>query len=225
MKTEQLKLEFHPEDWKKTYCWDEEPVLSCSLSLPAFDRPTGRAGRRIARYYIHLSQWLRATWERQVFPAACAALQSARDASLPFQPYEETVSFQVTKNSGGLFSLYWDSCWYTGGAHGTTARWGDVWSLKNGCPMTMAEFFPPRTNLKRVLPELAVRQAAEAAAAGTSWYYEDYPERLRTEFDPKRFYLTEEALSFFYPLYAAAPYAEGFPTFSVPLEDGQAVLS
>ncbi len=105
-----------------------------------------------------------------------------------------------------------------------TARWGDVWSLKSGCPMTMAEFFPPRANLKRALPELAARQAAEAVAAGTSYYFEDYPERLREAFDCKRFYLTEDALKFFYPLYSAAPYAEGIPTFSVPLEDGQAVL-
>ncbi len=224
MKTEQLNLEFRPDIWKKTYCWDEEPVLSCSLALPVFSKAANRAGQRIARYYIHLGQWLRSGWEHQVFPAACAALQAARDASLPFQPYEETVAFQVTKNSGGLFSLYWDSYWYTGGAHGMTARWGDVWSLKTGCPMTMREFFPPRTDLKKRLPELAARQAGEAIAAGTSWYYEDYPERLRAEFDLKRFYLTEEALSFFYPLYAAAPYAEGIPTFTVPMKDGRALL-
>lgn len=224
MKNEQLNLEFHPDTWKKTYCWDEEPVLSCSLTLPAFDRPAGRASRRIARYYVHLSQWLRSCWERQVFPAACAALRAAREASLPFHPYEETVTFQVTRNIAGLFSLYWDSYWYTGGAHGVTARWGDVWNLKTGCPMSMPEFFPPHIDWKRLLPELAARQAAEAIAAGTSFYFEDYPERLRTNFDCKRFYLSEDALLFFYPLYSVAPYAEGIPTFSIPLEQGRAIL-
>lgn len=136
-------LEFHPDTWERTFFWEEEPVLLCSLTLPAFDRPSTGAGRRISRYYLHLSRWLRSLWEHQVFPAACAALQAARDASLPFHPYREAITVQVTRNSGGLFSLYWDSYWYTGGAHGMTARWGDTWDLSTGCPMSLSDFFPP----------------------------------------------------------------------------------
>ena len=224
MNTVPTNLEFHPDTWERTFFWEEEPVLLCSLTLPAFDRPSTGAGRRISRYYLHLSRWLRSLWEHQVFPAACAALQAARDASLPFHPYREAITVQVTRNSGGLFSLYWDSYWYTGGAHGMTARWGDTWDLSTGCPMSLSDFFPPHTEIKRLLPALAERQAAAALAAGTSLYAPDYPELLRTQFDGKRFYLDDQTLFFFYPLCSIAPYAEGIPVFSAPLEDDSVSL-
>ena len=217
-------LEFHPDTWERTFFWEEEPVLLCSLTLPVFDRPSTRAGRRVSNYYVHLSRWLRSLWEQQVFPAACAALQSARDASLPFHPFRETVTFQVTRNGGGWFSLYWDSAWYTGGAHGMTARWGDTWDLTTGCPMSLSDFFPPRAEVKKLLPALAEQQAAAAMAAGTSLYDPNYAELLRKQFDCKRFYIDDHTLFFFYPLCSVAPYAEGVPVFSVPMEDGRVSL-
>ena len=224
MKAVPNALEFRPDNWARTFCWEEEPVLSCTLSLPVFDRPDSRAIRRVSRYYARLAHWLQSQWEQQAFPAACAALRAAREASLPFRPYRESVSFQVTRNSGGQFSLYWDSAWDDGSSQGMTARWGDTWDLAAGCPMFMADFFPPRAEPDRLLPPLAERQAAAAMDAGTSLFDPDYPRLLRTCFDRKRFYIDENNLFFFYPLCSVAPRAEGIPVFSVPLENGLASL-
>lgn len=224
MKAVPNALEFRPDSWAHTYCWEEEPVLTCALSLPVIDRPGGPSARRVSRYYARLARWLRSQWEQQAFPAACAALRTVREASLPFHPYRESVSFQVTRNSGGLFSLYWDSSWDDGGPQGMTARWGDTWDLASGCPLSMADFFPPRAEPERLLPPLAERQAAEAMDAGVSLFHPDYPQLLRSRFDRKRFYIDEHNLFFFYPLRAVAPRAEGIPVFSVPLENGLAAL-
>ena len=37
-------------------------------------------------------------------------------------------------------------------------------------------------------------------------------------FPPLNFYLTEEGLAFFYPMYAIAPAVEGIPVFTVPYD-------
>lgn len=200
--------------WTQTFCWEQEPVLLCTLSLPQFDRPVKRAERRIAAYYAHLARWLRTLWEHQAFPTACAALQAARDASLPFRPYREEVTFQITRNGGEKFSLYWDSAWETGASRGL-ARWGDTWDLGTGCPLSMTDLLPPRSDCRHTLPALAEQQAAERIAAGTSLYYPNYAELLRTKFDSKRFYIDEDSLFFFYPPGTVAPVEEGIPTFHV----------
>ena len=42
---------------------------------------------------------------------------------------------------------------------------------------------------------------------------------LRRRFHPDHYYLTEHGLSFFYPMYALGPAAEGIPVFSLPYGD------
>ena len=209
-------LELRPEPWSHTFLWNEEPVLHCALSLPLFSGVSGRGARRISRYYTRLNRWLRSQWEHQAFPAACAALQSARAASLPFQPFEETVSFQCTRNGEGLFSLYWDSRWSAGGPR-ALSRWGDTWSLDTGAPLAMSDLFPKHTNLSQLLIPLAEEQAGAALRSGTACFYSNYNQLLREHFDPKHFYIQADHLIFFYPPDTIAPPEAEIPCFSCPL--------
>jgi len=49
-----------------------------------------------------------------------------------------------------------------------------------------------------------------------SVYFDDWEKKAETEFDPGRFYLTQEGVTVFYPLYTLAPYVEGMPAFTIP---------
>ena len=49
-------------------------------------------------------------------------------------------------------------------------------------------------------------------------YAEGWRRRLRRSLSPLNFYLTEEGLAFFYPMYAIAPAVEGIPVFTVPYD-------
>ena len=204
---------------ERSFFWEEEPTLTCSLCLPQLTGE-GPAIRRIQRYYEHLASRLLHHWERRLYPEACAEAEEARRASYPFQPYENRIRFQVTCLRDGLLSLYWDDWLYIGGARGETRRHGDTWDLTSGVPLPMAAFFPPKTKLRQTLVPIAIQQAETNLTAGTSLYYDDYPALIHRHFDKGNFYLTGDTLAFFYPLHSIAPYAEGIPTFTVPLSGG-----
>ena len=49
-------------------------------------------------------------------------------------------------------------------------------------------------------------------------YLPEWRKAVRRRFNPQNYYLTEEGLAFFYPMYAIAPAAEGIPVFLMPYE-------
>ena len=42
------------------------------------------------------------------------------------------------------------------------------------------------------------------------------PQDLRRRFNSQNYYLTQEGLTVFFPMYAIAPSAEGIPAFTIP---------
>lgn len=61
---------------------------------------------------------------------------------------------------------------------------------------------------------------------GTAAYYPDYGALLRRAFSNRSFYLADDGLHWFYPMYSVAPAAEGIPDFSLPYgEAGPFLLS
>ena len=49
-------------------------------------------------------------------------------------------------------------------------------------------------------------------------YDPEWRKKLRRRFNSRNYYLTEEGLTYFFPMYAIAPAAEGIPVFTVPYE-------
>ena len=213
-------VEMH--SWARVLRYEDAPVLSLSLSWPSLPG-TCPGFRRINRCCRHLAQVWQQRWEGPVYRDACAAAAAAAQAGRPFQCWEGRLGCTITLCTGELLSLYSDAWEYTGGAHGSTVRWADTWQIPSGAPRTLASFFPPRSRWRgRVLSALA-DQARARMAGGETCYYDDWPARLKSAFDPDHFYLTESGLSIFYPLYAIGPYIEGIPVFSLPLPEGAPV--
>lgn len=207
------------ELWTQTLPYQEEPVLSLSIRRPKLPEETA-ALRRMERYYQNLAKAVRTRWETKLFPRACQALDAAREQSRPFRRWSASFDFSVTLQEAGLLSLVVDIQEDSGLAHGTVTRLGDVWDLSSGTPRPISSFFPPHSRPKQILLHAAAQQLRQRVASGEYLYYSDWEQRLRADFSPARFYLSAPGeLSFFYPLYTLAPYAEGIPTFTVPLPD------
>jgi Protein of unknown function (DUF3298). len=134
----------------------------------------------------------------------------------PFNPYELRTDFIVTLNKDGILSLYTDVYEFTGGAHGNTLRYADIWYTGSGFPAIASEFFPKGTNYKRLLTDFATKEAAAQIAAGTSMYFDDYPDLIKKSFSKDNIYLTPAGMALFYQQYEIAPYSEGIPVFITP---------
>ena len=188
------------------------PVLTAAVELP---QPQGAdaVSRRIRRYYqIQCKAFLRYC-ERWLFPQAEAEYRAALAASAPLPCFRAELGYRVTYNSGGLWSLHTQSREVTG--HTLLTRRGDTWDLAAGYPVPLSAFFPARSPWRRQLLELAAEDIQRQERAGIARYDPEWRKKLR-RFNSRNYYLTEEGLTYFFPMYAIAPAAEAIPAFTLP---------
>ena len=197
---------------------DGIPALSAAVSLPEPVMAVGRIPLRIRRYYqLQCRSFLRYC-EKALLPQAEAEVREALAASRPLPVFRAELSYCITYHEQGLWSLYTQSR-ESGNGWGTVLlRRGDTWDLTSGYPAALTAFLPRKSGWKRWLLGIAEAEILRREAAGVSRYHEGVRWKLRKYFNPQNFYLTEEGLAFFYPMYAIAPAAEGIPTFLVPWE-------
>lgn len=194
------------------------PVLTAQVSLPEPVGSENRTTRRIRRYYRAQCRAFLRYCDRWLFPMAARACREALADSRPLPQLQAELSFRVTYNEGGFWSLYTQIREPTADGHVLLRRWGDTWDLRRGYPVPLQSFFPRRQGWKRRLLTLAAQEIQRQETAGYARYLDGWRRRLRQQFNPIRFYLTPEGLAFFYPMYAIAPAAEGIPVFTVPYE-------
>ena len=83
------------KEWRREFCWEEEPVLA--VSGVRLELPEGIPGlRRLERWCRRLEGAWAARWERELYPRACTAARQAREVSHPFRPWEASLTGAVT---------------------------------------------------------------------------------------------------------------------------------
>ena len=212
MKTCLTELRTEPFAAEREWTVEGIPVLTTAVELP---QPQGAnaVSRRIRRsYQIQCKAFLRYC-ERWLFPQAEAEYRAALAASAPLPCFRAELGYRVTYNSGGLWSLYTQSREVTG--HTLLTRRGDTWDLAAGYPVPLSAFFPARSPWRRQLLALAAEDIQRQERAGIARYDPEWRKKLR-RFNSRNYYLTEEGLTYFFPMYAIAPAAEAIPAFTLP---------
>lgn len=210
--------ELYTEPFAAEREWTVEgiPVLAAAVSVPQPVPAGDRVSKRILRYYrLQCRSYLRYC-ERWLLPQAEAEYRAALSASLPLPRFRAELTYHVTYNEGGLWSLYTQSRETAGSGPSLLTRRGDTWDLNAGYPVELSSFFPPRSPWRKRLLTLAAEEIQRQEAAGVSRYHDSWRRELRRRFNAQNFYLTAEGLAFFFPMYAIAPPAEGVPTFVLP---------
>ena len=216
MKERLIQLHTEPMATEREWTVEEIPVLTASVSLPEPVPAAGPVSRRIRRYYqLQLRSFLRYC-ESWLLPQVSAEYRTALADSSPLPHFRAELTYQVTYNEGGLWSLYTQSRERVPGGRAALIRRGDTWDLSTGYPVSLSSLFPRRSGWKRRLLEQAEAEIRRQEAAGAAQYSEGVHRLLRRHFNPQNFYLTAEGLAFFYPMYAIAPAAEGIPVFTIP---------
>ena len=191
------------------------PVLTAAVELP---QPQGAdaVSRRIRRYYQAQCKAFLRYCERWLFPQAEAEYRAALAASAPLPCFRAELGYRVTYNSGGLWSLYTQSREVSLPGRTLLTRRGDTWDLAAGYPVPLSAFFPSRSPWRRQLLALAAEDIQRQERAGVARYDPEWRKKLRRRFNSRNYYLTEEGLTYFYPMYAIAPAAEAIPAFTLP---------
>lgn len=199
--------------FQRTWDADGIPVLQVSISLPC---PEGKdkAARRIRRYYQLQARAFLRYCEGTILPEAKAALALALEESRPFQCREAALSYRVTYQGGSLLSLYTQSL--ETGPEPLLLRRGDTWDLAEAAPVPLGRFFRRCGQWRRVFYDAACADLSRRQRAGAARLREDWRRQVKRCLNPRDFYLTEEGLVFFLPMYAIAGPREGIPAFTIP---------
>ena len=214
MKREQLDTKEH--SIRRIWTADEIPVLEATVSLPEPQQVSEASTRRIRRYYRLQSRAFLRYCETQLYPQAAAACRAALSVSAPLPCFRAEMTYQVTRNGQGLWSLYTQLRESTDRSRLHLRRWGDTWDLHSGYLLPLSTFFPPHFPRKSFLIALAEDAIHRQEAAGIARYHDNYRRALRKHFNARNYYLTDAGLIFFYPMYAIAPAEEHIPVFCVP---------
>ncbi len=195
------------------------PVLTYAIDYPVFtSRQYAPAARTMNAYYELSARGYEAHVKTALTKAALADYKNSIKNGYPVHEYEVKQVFDVTYDRNCAVSLYQDRYEYTGGAHGTTARTSQTWSLLTGKQLPLRTLFPENKHYKEDLKQAIDTQIAQQIENGTGAYFDDYKKLVQKTFDPKSYYLTPENLVIYFQQYDIAPYASGIPTFPIPYD-------
>ena len=168
------------------------------------------------RYFDQLAQRWQTKWETTFYRNACLAYESQTDKTL-FQPWRASLSYEVTFWEPPLISIRINIQEQGPVTPPVSLCLGEVWDCSSGYPCSLRTFLPAKPyQWKKHLTAQLQEQAQQRLDSGESLLNPNCLSVLKQTFDPDRFYLTEEGVVIFYPLYALGPYGEGIPTFTVP---------
>lgn len=186
-------------------------VLTWKIVFPQFfSQRYAQQARRLNIHYAGEAARRRRYAEARMYPDAVKALQ-AGSAALPF---ELVTAVDVAYNRACIVSLYTDEYQFTGGAHGMTVRTADNWNLRTGRQFALCDLFPGQRDCEQMILRQIITQIARDPAS----YFENYRELVMQNFDPRRFYLTRDAVMVYFGLYEIAPYSSGIPVFAIPYQ-------
>ena len=219
MKKGLAQLRTRPLTAEREWTVEGVPVLRAQVSLPQPEETADAVCRRIRRYYqLQCRSFLRYC-EHFLLPQAAAEYRAALDSSVPPRCARAELTYCVTWNQGGLWSLYTQSREPDESGRLLVTRWGDTWDLSSGYPAALPDFFPPRQNWKKRLLSLASEEIRRREDAGFPPFHSHWKRRLRRCFNPQNFYLTDQGLVFFYPMYALSA---GIMEFCLPYREAEA---
>jgi hypothetical protein len=138
----------------------------------------------------------------------------SKTGQFPFRRFESFLDYLVPYNDNCVLSSYHDEYFFSGGAHGTTARYSDTWNLKTGQIIPLGAYF--KGNYREFVLDKIIEQADKMQTENTGVLFEDYQKLIRQNFDPKNYYLTTEGIVIYFQQYEIAPYSSGIVTFTIP---------
>ena len=196
---------------KLLLCDDDLPLLTAHAVLPCRGQ---RPSRFFNGYYRRCHRFFEDRCRREWFPAAQEAFHRALESASPIPQWQARLDAAVTLQQEQLVSLRLDTVLVTEAGQQRFCQ-GDLWDLRTGLPLALADCFPSRTRWRKRL----LHHAADQIQRQEARFHPTWRQDLHRTFRPRNFYLTEEGLCFFFPPGTIAPDAAGCPTFCLPYDD------
>lgn len=201
---------------RREFNYNNTIVLTLSISRPEVRlEQNPQAQARINRRYSEEANTFYRMVSTTLYRQAVQFYHDSIKNNFPFRPYDAVMNYEVTLNEACYLSSYYDRYQYTGGAHGSTIRASDTFSLKTGQRLPLSYFFRPGFNYRGFLLGQIIKQA-DRNMQQEPIYFENYRELIVQNFNPSSYFLSPEGINIYYQQYDIAPYSSGIIVFTIP---------
>ena len=118
--------------------------------------------------------------------------------------------------SDTMISVRYEYYVFSGGAHGYTYYTGQLFSVKEGCFVELADMTDDPAALEKAVADEILRQIEEGGLAAEFGYWNDYQDYVNVWMEDYSVYFNESgAMEIIFPAYDLAPYVAGAQTFAI----------
>lgn len=191
------------------------PVLHYRIEYPQFYQlyQLNELGK-VNQWYELSAKLRKSKNEDRLYWDAAEQYRYFSENQFPFHMYEAISVYEITYNEDDKISLYYDDYIYSGGAHGSTVRSSDTWSVTSGDRLPLSKFLKPNMTYQMIIEDIN-NQIANQISKGEKYYFDNYQQLVAEYFNPQNYYLTKDGIIIYYQQYEIAPYASGIPEFLI----------
>lgn len=197
---------------EKTFLSNDFPILTVSTPYP-YLQPPPNCHARIHRYYEKLSETWLSYWKRLLYPQATQAQREAQAQGMPFPPWRAQLSHLCTWQDETYLSLFSQAQVSIPGRLPYLVGSAVTWTYRDGFPCPYSDFLP--LSARQIRTQIRTKVETLQKQEG-SLLFETSPLLAEKRFSPHRFFLSEDAIHFFYPMGVLGRISEGLPT--IPLD-------
>lgn len=180
------------------------PYIYGLENLPTEDFINEKIMRDLRPFIRDLSAWAEEAEAEE-------AEADSKNEGWDFREYQIYTDYEIYHTDGELLSFTIDYYQYTGGAHGMTFRHSYNYNLKTGKELALNDLFKNQFDYSPII----LTKINEKISEEPDLYFVESIDYLEPDVN---FYVTEEKMVIYFPLYEIAPYCVGFPGFEIPLE-------
>ena len=216
MNKETLSADIIENKSVKEYSFGSVVVLTSNIDNFSIKVPNRYVEFMINKSLFNQQQLFILNNVKVLYPQAVQDYKNSLLNGYPFNPYGAFLSYSVTYNENCLLSFYYDTYQYTGGAHGTTIRKSDTYSLISGKEIPLTHFFDSQTNYRKKILDNILEQADARMAENPGIFFDDYRALIKKYFNAESYYLSPDGIVIYFGQYEIAPYVTGIVEFTLP---------
>lgn len=215
-----MKISMSGETIESLLYRENKAVLELKISYPQImGQLSQKSEYRFNHYYRTQARNLNRRARTELYRRAADDARLATDEEYDFTLHSFIRTFSAPRTEPRYTSVVFDQYQFSGGAHGFTVRTAETWDLSVGKRIPLSSFFLPQTAYKKLIIKYIRNQIEEQKKREEISFFEDPLRNALIHFNESNFYLTNNGISVFYPLYTLAPYHEGILAYNVPFSE------
>lgn len=196
---------------------ENKPILELKISYPQIMGPLSQKSEyRFNDYYCKQARNLNRQARTEFYHRASEEARIAGEQEYDFTLHSLIRTFTTMRLNSRYTSVVFDRYQYSGGTHGTTVRIGNTWDFSTGTQVPLSYFFYKNSPYRNVILKLIREQIEQLKKREEILFFENPLRNARQCFSEANYYLTNDAVVIFYPLYTLAPYYAGILTYKIP---------